>query len=156
MNPAPDPRCLLDDLLAGPAPTANPFAPVLRAVRARRRRRQLAPVAAALAVVVLAGVWLAMPWSAQETNPSPLAVTAPVADRLVLERVRSLPLTATERLSTAASLAAVTRLHSEAVDALRASDEELLALAGGRGVGLFRVNGRTELLFAGMGRPSAQ
>ena len=57
------------------------------------------------------------------------------------------PLSPIELVSTTFATGLV-RFHTLPDETLRASDGELLAMAGGRGVGLFRINGRTELLFA--------
>ena len=153
MDPTIDHRRLLEEVLVAPAPSADPVAPILSAVRAHRRQRRLAPLVCAAAVAVLAGVWIATPWpgASREVGRASQADSAravPVAvQKTGVERVRSKPLSAAERATTAFATGLV-RFHTLPDDTLRASDGELLAMAGGRGVGLFRSNGRTELLFA--------
>ena len=153
MDPTIDHRRLLEEVLVAPAPSADPVAPILSAVRTRRRQRRLAPLACAAAVAVLACVWIATPWPGASrevgrASQADIARAVPVAvPKTGVERVRSKPLSAIERASTTFATGLV-RFHTLPDDTLRASDGELLAMAGGRGVGLFRINGRTELLFA--------
>ncbi len=151
MDPSIDHRRLLEEVLAAPDATADPVATILGAVRARRRRRQLAPLACATAFVVLACVWTVAPWSSREAgraSQADVALVVPLAvAKPAVERVRSRPLSVAERIATDFAAGPV-RFRTRPDDTLRASDDELLAMVGGRGVGLFRVNGRTELLFA--------
>jgi hypothetical protein len=51
MKTRPDESLLLDDVLGESIPAPDSLEPLLRAVRTRRRRAKLAPVAAAVAVL---------------------------------------------------------------------------------------------------------
>lgn len=150
MKTAPDESNLLDHVLAESAPDS--LGPVLRAVRARRRRRQAAPVVAALLAVALSWLALNSPGrsrSARETTAE-LASSAPTAMKPApsFQRVKSRALSDSERVGTKIEFSFVARVQTAPEPNLRASDGELFALAGGRGVGLFRFPGHTELLFA--------
>ncbi len=156
MKPEPTSHELLDDLFTGPGTGDDSFGLVLQAVRARRRRRQYSPAVAVLAVILLTGVWLARPSSARHEEAPRLAVTAPSPqlklESPVFQRVRSVPLTAAEHHRGDESQMLVIFVRTDQAEIPRVSDTELLTLAGGRGVGLFRSNGRTELLFADLNR----
>jgi hypothetical protein len=67
-----------------------------------------------------------------------------------VERIQSHPLAHSEWVTTAGNVVAVERIASSPERNLRVTDGELLALAGGHGVGLFRFgDGRAVLLTAG-------
>ncbi|HTH45940.1 MAG TPA: hypothetical protein VMB21_00380 [Candidatus Limnocylindria bacterium] len=151
MKPEPSSRELLEDLFTGPGTGDDSLGSLLQAVRARRRRRQYGPAVAVLSVLLLTGVWLARPWSARPEETPRLAVAAPIpqpkVESPVFQRVHSAPLTAAEHHRGDESQLLVLFVRTDRAEVPRVTDSELLALAGGRGVGLFRSNGRTELLF---------
>ncbi len=160
MKPEPTARELLDDLFADPANGTgdDSLGPILQAVRARRRRRQYGPAMAVLSAILMASVWLARPWSARHDEMPRLAVAGPrpqpKVESPVFQSVRSVPLTAAEHHQGDESQMLVRFVRTDRVEIPRVTDAELLALAGGRGVGLFRSEGRTELLFADVTLPS--
>ena len=158
MKPEPSSRELLDDLFTGPGTGDDSLGSMLQAVRARRRRRQYGPAVAVLSAILLASVWLARPWSARHEEAPRLAIAAPVLqpkmESPVFQRVRSVPLTAAERQQGDESQTLVLFVRTDRAEIPRVTDAELLTLAGGRGVGLFRSEGRTKLLFADVTHPS--
>ena len=151
MNTAPDPLPLLDDVLDESG--ADTLTLTLQAVRARRRQRQMVPVAIMLLLPSLVWVGTHFPTTGDPTAPiSSFAAAPPVplpSQWAEFERVHSVALAPTEILLTLPDTFYPGRVRSQPPVGLRASDEELLALAGGRGVGLFRVDGHAELLSAG-------
>ncbi len=152
MKPEPASRELLEHLFTDPGTGDASLGPILQAVRARRRRRQYGPAVAVLSAVLLTGIWLARPWSARHEEMPRLAITTPLPqpkpESPVFQRVRSMPLTAGERHQGDESQLLVIFVRTDRAEIPRVSDTELLTLAGGRGVGLFRNNGHTKLLFA--------
>jgi hypothetical protein len=150
MKTAPDEPNLLDDVLGESA--RDSLGPMLRAIRARRRRREAAPVVAALVAVALGWWSLNAPGrgrSAGETAAE-FADSTPAAVKVapLFQRVNSRALTSSERVARAGEFGVIARVQTGPQPGLRASDGELFALAGGRGVGLFRFPGHTELLIA--------
>jgi hypothetical protein len=149
MKTPPESSPLLDDVLDESVPPLDSLGPLLRAVRVRRQRRQMAPVAMVLLIAGIAWSWTSAPWlttPTRETKPVlATATTPPLAEPfhsrglLPVERVSPIPGELTDVFVTSVPDASI-----------RASDEELLALAGGRGIGLARFDGRAELLFAGL------
>ncbi|MBL9176288.1 MAG: hypothetical protein JNL10_22285 [Verrucomicrobiales bacterium] len=150
MKTRPDESCLLDDVLAESMPAPDSLEPLLRAVRVRRRRAKVAPVAAAVAVLLLSvfGPGLLNPRNPAGSSTPPLAHVGPVPSRHapIVERIQSHPLARSEWVTTAGNTIAVERIASRPERSLRATDGELLALAGGRGVGLFRFSDGTAVL----------
>jgi hypothetical protein len=159
MKPEPASRELLDDLFSGSDTGDDSLGPILQAVRSRRRRRQYGPAVVVLAALLLTGVWLARPWSARHEEAPRLAIAVPVpqpkVETPVFQRVHSVPLTAAERHQGDESQMLVRFVRTDRAEIPRVTDAELLALAGGRGVGLFRNHGQTKLLFADVARESA-
>ena len=149
MKIPPDSSHLLDDVLDESVAPLDSLGPLLRAVRIRRQRRNLAPVAGLLFIAGAAWMWLHAPWLTAPTRQSePVLASAtspPLADPL-----NSTALLPAERVATVADGLAGVRVRSAPDASIWASDEELFALAGGRGIGLARFDGRTELLFAGL------
>ncbi len=161
----------MDDVLAESAEAPDTLAPLLKAVRARRRRRQLAPIAVAAMCVALGLVWRAGPLSesrrsgngddvaavagpaarAAETDPADdgtQVAASPVAPGMD-DRIRSTAMGSGVVVRTMSGPLVVTRLSTRADASLRLSDEELLQLAGGRGVALALMeDGRKQLFFA--------
>ncbi len=158
MKPEPSSRELLNDLFAGPGTGDDSLGAMLQAVRTRRRRRQYGPAVAVLSALLLTGAWLARPWSARHEEAPRLTVAAPIpqlkTESPVFQRIRSVPLTAAERHQGDESQLLVLFVRSDQAEVPRVTDAELLTLAGGRGVGLFRSEGRTKLLFADVTQPS--
>jgi hypothetical protein len=66
-----------------------------------------------------------------------------------------MPLTAAERHQGDESQMLILFVRTDRAEIPRVSDTELLTLAGGRGVGLFRSNGQAKLLFADVERGSS-
>lgn len=150
MKTRPDESLLLDDVLAESVPATDSLEPLLRAVRTRRRRAKAAPVAAAVAVLLLAvfGPGLLNSRNPAGSSASPLAHVSPAPSRPipVVERIQSRPLANREWVTTVSDSIAVERVASRPERGLRATDGELLALAGGHGVGLFRFSDGTAIL----------
>ena len=140
MKPESTAHELLDDLFSGSDTGDDSLGPILQAVRARRRRRQYGPSVAVLVALLLTGVWLARPGSARHEEAPRLAIAAPVpqpkVETPVFQRVRSMPLTAQERHQGDESQMLVLFVRTDRAEIPRVTNAELLALAGGRGVGL--------------------
>ncbi|MFO1460785.1 MAG: hypothetical protein U1G08_15440 [Verrucomicrobiota bacterium] len=150
MKTRPDETLLLDDVLAESVPATDSLEPLLRAVRTRRRRAKAAPVAAAITALLLAafGPALLNSRNPAESSATPLVHVSLDSSRPapVVVRVQSRPLEKREWVTTAADAIAVERVASRPERGLRATDGELLALAGGHGVGLFRYSDGTAVL----------
>lgn len=150
MKTRPDESLLLDEVLAESVPATDSLEPLLRAVRTRRRRTKAAPVAAAITVLLLTvfGPGLLNSRNPAGSSATPLAHVSPAPSRpvSVVERVQSRPLAKQEWVTTAADAIAIERIASGPERGLRATDGELLALAGGHGVGLFRYSDGTAVL----------
>jgi hypothetical protein len=153
MSHEPDPNRLLDAVLAEAEEAGDSLPPLLRAVRARRRRQQATAVAGLLALALLGSLGLAGRFHRTQPTEAGMPMLAPrfVSPAAPAELVTSRPLAPGERVTTLGSAPLLTRIHSRPDDGLTVSDAELLNLAGGRGVGLFRIDGRVELLVAGTG-----
>ena len=154
MKTRPDESPLLDDVLAESVPAPDSLEPLLRAVRTRRRRANATPVAAAIAVALVAwfGSRIWDPRNPAESSTPSLTHVSPERPRPapVVERIQSRPLAGPERVTTAVTTIAIERIASRPERGLRATDSELLALAGGHGVGLFRYSdGSAVLLTSG-------
>ena len=155
MNKAPEPDRLIDAVLAEDAGASAPLDAILSAVRARRNRRRRAPAAIVVAVVLLGFAVLNPSRRGPETTLTAPTVAArllnPVAPELI--HIASLPLTGGESMSTPVSVGGWTLVHSDRAPTVRATDAELLELAGGNGVGLIRIDGRVELFLADVPPP---
>ncbi|HAB17389.1 MAG TPA: hypothetical protein PLX89_14465 [Verrucomicrobiota bacterium] len=150
MKTAPNEPNLLEDVLSESAPAVDSLGPMLRAVRARRRCRHAGNSLAVLLAVGLAWTWLgplgrpSFSGSIEPTDSAPLASVAPA----LFSGVRTVALADAERVTTSAGSQLVARVSTQAERGLQVSDGELFMLAGGRGVGLFRLAARTEFLIA--------
>ena len=141
-----DRSTLLRDTLAESAPTADTLIATLRAVRGRRWKRKMRPVVALLAIGF---AWLLpeMPWrSSPAVRAAREGDSLPVTPLPLFVILHTRPLDSSERVRSVS--AGEISLWSDPRVVVRASDEELLALAGGQGVGLLRREGRAELLIA--------
>ncbi len=139
---------LLRDVLAERAAPSDTLGPLLRAVRTQRRRRQWTPVVALLLAGVLGWSFWTGPTDRSDlvnlaAPPVPVNPPAPV----VVERVFTTALSAGERVTTEPG-GFLVRVQTTPDPRVRVTDQELLAWAGGKGVGLFRRDGRMELMFA--------
>lgn len=152
MKTSPDESLLLDDVLAESVPATDSLETLLRAVRTRRRRAKAVPVAAVAAIAILLltvfGPGFLNPRSPAASSSTPLAHISPALSHPapVVERIQSHPLAAPEWVTTAGNTIIVERIESRPERGLRATDGELLALAGGHGVGLFRFSDGTAVL----------
>lgn len=148
-----DPNRFLEAVLAEADTAGDSLPPLLRAVRARRRRRQATTVAGVLALALLGSFGLTGRLARTRSTEAELLRLAPrsASPAAPAELVTSRPLAPGERVTTHGSAPLLARIHSRPDERLPATDAELLVLAGGRGVGLFRIEGRVELLFAGLG-----
>ncbi|MGE3312190.1 MAG: hypothetical protein AB7O66_19665 [Limisphaerales bacterium] len=179
-----DPTSLVDDVLAESVEGADALTPLLRTVRARKRRRQLMPVVgAAMAAALFLFWWLGPGVDSREAGggngtvvakstapagagalveagetanhalPTIEVATQPVTP-VVEDRIRSTAVGPDMVLRTKPDPQVVQRLSTGADASLRLSDDELLQMAGGRGVALARLeDGRKQLLFAGASSP---
>ncbi len=91
MKTRPDESPLLDDVLAESVPAPDSLETLLRAVRTRRRRANAGPVAAAIAVALVAwfGSRIWDPRNPAESSSTSLAHVSPTRSRLepVVERI---------------------------------------------------------------------
>lgn len=150
MSEPPDPTPLLEAIFAEDADSQSSLPAVLRAVKARRRRRRAVPLLTGMAIVAAAALWMLDRIRIRESRqvavmPSTLSHPGKMAP---FQRVVSRPLSSGEIITTAAYRSDFSVVHSLALLADSATDAELLSLAGGRGVALVGKASQAQLLFA--------